>query len=113
MLFVVSFGCSLNSKYYAPVFKRFVLRFASCSFRTLSLVIILRYQRAWLYITERLQWLGWKDSMCRSAQVTVRFTYDVLSSIPFLLKNIVVSRKLISLFEYLMSNLIVACELLR
>ena len=64
------------------------------------LVIMRRYVSAWLCMTLCLQVSGWNDCLCSKEQLSVGFTYKVLSSFCSLFMNIVVSWKFTLFCEY-------------
>ena len=88
---------------------RLVFSFSNFVFKVSLSVMMRRYLSAWLYMTLCLQVSGWNDCLCSKEQMSVGFTYKVLSSFCSLLMNIVVSRKCIWFFECSISNWIVGC----
>ena len=56
-----------------------------------------------------LQVSGWNDCLCNEEQMSVGFTYEVLSRFCSLFMNIVVLRKCTWFFEHSISNGIVGC----
>ena len=79
---------------------RFVFNVSNLIIKVSLLVIMRGYLSAWLCISLCLQVSGWNDCLCSKEQMSMGFTYKMLSSLCSLFINIVVSKKLTLFCEY-------------